>query len=155
MAHSRVCRYLVVTKEAGPANGRRLLTESATTGAESLDGQLVAMGNVCLGGAEAELALLVEDGWHRRGPPQQITVQLQDPGVGGDDYRSQPGGGQRLANRDVRADHRGGQHPGAGFHRLPGEHTRQAHAQAPAVPPVLDQQGELGLGTAGAWACAW
>lgn len=25
------------------------------------------MGNVCLGGAEAELALLVEDGWHRRG----------------------------------------------------------------------------------------
>lgn len=64
---SRYCRYLVVTKEVGPANVRRLLTETATTVAEALDGQLVAMGNVCLGGAEAELALLVEDGWHRRG----------------------------------------------------------------------------------------
>jgi len=64
---SRFCRYLVVTKEVGPANVRRLLTETATTVAEALDGQLVAMGNVCLGGAEAELALLVEDGWHRRG----------------------------------------------------------------------------------------
>jgi hypothetical protein len=64
---SRYCRYLVVTKEVSPANVRRLLTETATTVAEALDGQLVAMGNVCLGGAEAELALLVEDGWHRRG----------------------------------------------------------------------------------------
>jgi hypothetical protein len=63
---SRYRRYLVATSEVRPASVLRLLTETATTVAESRDGQLVAMGNVDLGGAAAELALLVEDGWHRR-----------------------------------------------------------------------------------------
>ena len=60
-------RYLMSTNEVGPASMRRLLTDTTTTVVEAADGQLVGMGNVCLGAADAEAALLVEDGWQRRG----------------------------------------------------------------------------------------
>src|SRR5659263_473935 len=60
-------RYLMSTNEVGPAGMRRLLTDTTTTVVEAADGQLVGMGNVCLGGPDAEAALLVEDGWQRRG----------------------------------------------------------------------------------------
>src|SRR5450756_2035780 len=56
-------RYLMSTNEVGPAGMRRLLTDTTTTVVEAADGQLVGMGNVCLGGPDAEAALLVEDGW--------------------------------------------------------------------------------------------
>ena len=60
-------RYLMSTNEVGPASMRRLLTDTTTTVVEAADGQLVGMGNVCLGAPDAEAALLVEDGWQRRG----------------------------------------------------------------------------------------
>src|SRR5664280_2785468 len=59
-------RYLMSTNEIGPAGMRRLLTDTTTTVVEAADGQLVGMGNVCLGVRAAEAALLVEDGWQRR-----------------------------------------------------------------------------------------
>jgi GNAT superfamily N-acetyltransferase len=64
---SRYRRYLMATSEVSPANVRRLLIETSTIVAEAVDGQLVAMGNVALGDVEAEVALLVEDDWHRQG----------------------------------------------------------------------------------------
>ena len=66
-AASRYRRYLMATSEVSPASVRRLLADTVTTVAEALDGRLVAMGNVCLDGLEAEAALLVEDDWQRRG----------------------------------------------------------------------------------------
>jgi hypothetical protein len=66
-AASRYRRYLMATSGVSPASVRRLLADTVTTVAEALDGRLVAMGNVCLGGLEAEAALLVEDDWQRRG----------------------------------------------------------------------------------------
>ena len=65
---SRYRRYLVRTAEVSPANVRRVLTATTTTVTESPDGGgLVEMGNVCLGGPEAEATLLVQDDWQRRG----------------------------------------------------------------------------------------
>ena len=53
--------------ERGSIRSTNIITDTTTTVVEAADGQLVGMGNVCLGGPDAEAALLVEDGWQRRG----------------------------------------------------------------------------------------
>jgi GNAT superfamily N-acetyltransferase len=64
---SRYRRYLSGSGVPARAQLTRLLTSSDTLVAHAEDGTIVALVNAVRDGAEAEIGLLVEDGWQRRG----------------------------------------------------------------------------------------
>lgn len=74
--NTRYRRYLMATRDVSAGAVRRLLTDTATTVVVAPGGGLVAMGNVVLGESTAEIALLVEDGWQRRGLGVRLATTL-------------------------------------------------------------------------------